>query len=137
MAAIGGDIIEVSVNHPELGSGSFYPKSGEGFTLDPGGFMTDDEDNGIAGDGSAIFKKTRKRWSVEGMVKWDMNGANELVFYRALEESSLESDFTFTSVNGTVWSAKGIPVGGNGGEMGDSTFTAKFSGGGRCIKIVG
>ena len=137
MAAIGGDIIEITVNHPELGSGKFSPKSGEGFALDPGGFTTDDEDNGIAGDGSPIFKKTRKRWSIEGMVKWDMNTSNELIYYRALEESSIQADYTFQSVNGTVWAAKGMPVGGNGGEMGDATFTAKFAGGGRCLKIVG
>lgn len=136
MSAIGGDILEISFNHPTLGSGYFYPKSGEGFTLDIGGFMNDDEETGVAGDGSLILKKTRKRWSCEGMVRWDMNQSVDLTKYRALEESSLETEFTMSSINGTVWSAKGVPVGGASGNMGDATFTLKISGGGRCIKIV-
>ena len=137
MAAIGGDIVEIRASHPELGDYVFFPKSGESFTLDVGGFMTDDEDNGIAGDGSIIAKKTRKRWSVEGVVRWDMNLANDLVFYRALEESNIEGEYTMTSINGTVWGAKGFPVGGNSGDMGAATFTLKVAGGGRCTKIVG
>lgn len=137
MAAIGGDIIEVRASHPELGDFVFFPKSGESFTLDPGGFMTDDSDNGIAGDGSGIYIKTQKRWSLEGVAKWDMNVSNEFEFYRALEESNIETDFTFTSSNGTVWGGKGMPVGGNQGDMGAATFSMKLSGGGRCTKIVG
>lgn len=137
MSAIGGDIIEIRVSHPELGDYVFFPKSGEAFTLDTGGFMTNDDDNGIAGDGSIIATKTRKRWSVEGVVRWDMNLSNDLVFYRALEESTIEADYTMSAVNKTVWGGKGFPVGGNSGDMGAATFTLKVSGGGRCTKIVG
>ena len=102
---IGGDITEISVNHPELGSGFFYPKSGESFELDPGGLVNDDEENGIAGNGVGIVKKTRKRWSVEGTLSWDMRNSADLAYYRALEESRFEADFTFESSNGTIWSA--------------------------------
>ena len=46
MAATGGDILEITFNHPTLGSGTIYPKSGEDSTLITGGFRSEDEDTG-------------------------------------------------------------------------------------------
>jgi hypothetical protein len=41
MAAVGGDILEVTYAHETLGSGTFFPKSGEDSTFDLGGFRGD------------------------------------------------------------------------------------------------
>jgi hypothetical protein len=41
--AVHGDILEVTYNHPTLGSGVFYPKANEGNKFDPGGFRNNDD----------------------------------------------------------------------------------------------
>jgi hypothetical protein len=133
----GGDIIEIRYKHPTLGDGVFYPKSGEAFTFDPGGFISADDDAGIAGNGEMIDIMTQKRWSLEGVTSWDMNGRNDLATLRLLESNPLLADWTWSSINGTVWGGKGKPVGGNSGDKGAATFTLKIAGGGKATKIIG
>lgn len=133
----GGDIIEVRYKHPTLGDGVFYPKSGEAGAFDPGGYMSADDDAGIAGNGEMIDVMTQKRWSLEIVCGWDMNDKNEVERLRALESNPITADWTWSSINGTVWGGKGKPVGGNGGDKGAATFTLKLQGGGRASKIVG
>ncbi|MCH9621002.1 MAG: hypothetical protein S4CHLAM20_04160 [Chlamydiia bacterium] len=135
MPAIGGDIIEITYNHPTLGSGSFFPKSEEDGTIDPGGFRTADEDNGVTGSGDAIYKKNRKRWSVEITSRWDANKANDLERLNLLSNSSIESTLTFELANGTVWKGQGMPVGDVQGSSNEATMSVKFAGGGFLEKI--
>ena len=135
MAAIGGDIIEITYNHPTLGSGSFFPKSEEDGTIDPGGFRTADEDNGVTGSGDPIFKKNRKRWSVEVTVRWDANKANDLERLNLLSNSSVEATYTFNLANGTIWKGVGMPVGDIQGSSNDATQSLKIAGGGFLEKI--
>ena len=68
MARVGGDITEISFNHPTIGSGVLYPKSGEEFNYDLGGIRTDDDAKGTTGDGQSIKKMTRNRWMIEGPI---------------------------------------------------------------------
>lgn len=133
----GGDIIEVRYKHPSLGDGVFYPKSGEAGAFDPGGIMSSDDDAGVAGNGEMINIMTRKRWSLEIVCGWDLNEKNEVAKMRSLEGNPIDSDWTISLLNGTVWGGKGRPVGGNGGDMGAGTFTLKLQGGFTCTKIVG
>ena len=55
--AQGGDVLELRVNHPTLGSRVFFPKSGEDNNLDLGGFRNEDDANMVTASGEAIVKK--------------------------------------------------------------------------------
>lgn len=136
MAAVGGDIIEITYNHPTLGSGTYYPKSGESFTLDLGGVKGNDDANMVDGGGNTIRQLNRTRWSCEGPVAWDSNVALELDTVTALAGDPVEADWTISHINGTVWGGKGAPVGDVQGDTNAATFTLKISGGGKLKKIV-
>ena len=135
--ATGGDILEITYNHPTVGSGRFYPKSAEDFTFDPGGFRSNDDDNGIDGGGNMIDQMNRIRWSAEGPISWDMNDVNELEVLRQLSSSPVQADYTIESINGTVWKGKGKPVGDIKGNMNAATVDLKLAGGGIADKIIG
>lgn len=136
MSAIGGDIIEITINHATLGSRTVYPKAGEDSTIILGGFRSEDEDQGIDGSGRMIDKMTRKRWSAETTVAWDNNIALEHEFLVSIAESPVEADFTITHVSGTVWGGKGKPVGDMEAAGMTATFKLKLAGGGKLSKIA-
>jgi hypothetical protein len=133
---VGGDIIEATYNHPTLGSGVFYPKSSEDSIFDLGGFRGSDDANMVDGGGRNIRQINQVRWVFESPVAWDMNTDNELQKLTDMAKNSQEADWTFTHINGTVWSGKGAPVGDISGNGNQSTFTLKISGGGALKKIV-
>ena len=54
MAAVGGDITEITYNHPDLGSGGLYPKAGEDTSYFVGGVVTGSDANMIDGGGNTI-----------------------------------------------------------------------------------
>ena len=137
MAFVGGDIIEITSNHPTLGSITLFPKSSEDGTFNTGGFKGEDDMAKLAGDGSSIRALTRNRWSVEVQIAWDLNDANEIDKLSALAGSTDESDWTFTLINGTVWGGKGSPVGDIPGSTNTAIIPVKFSGGGELKKILG
>jgi len=137
MAAVGGDVFEITFNHPTLGSGTLFAKAGEDTTFDPGGFRSNDDANMIAGDGTMIDQMNRNRWSFEGTIAWDMNEALELQQMVALAGSPVLSDWTITHVNGSVYGGQGKPVGDLQGNGNAATFTLKIAGSGTLKKIVG
>lgn len=136
MGAIGGDILEITYNHPTLGSGVIYPKSAEDSTIDLGGFRSADDANMIDGSGAMIDQMNRVRWMVETTVAWDNNVALELEKVVALSESPVQADWTITHISGTVWGGKGKPVGDLKGAGNGGTFSFKLSGGNKLKKIV-
>jgi hypothetical protein len=133
---VGGDIIEITYNHPTLGSGTIFPKSAEDGTFDLGGFRSNDDANMIDGGGNMIDQINRTRWSVETTVAWDMNVDETLEKLVALSGSPEQADWTFTHINGTIYGGKGKPVGDIQGNSNASTFTLKVSGGGTLKKIA-
>lgn len=137
MATVGGDIIEVTWNHPTLGSGILLPKAAEDSTYDLGGFTTGDDANMITGSGDAIYQMNNTRWSFEVTCAWDMNTRGDLEKMQALGANSGESTFTITNINGTVYSGTGKPVGPVTGNGNNGTFKLKVSGGGGMKKISG
>jgi len=129
MAAIGGDILEITYNHPTLGQGVLLPKSNESFTLDLGGFRSNDDANMIDGGGQMIDQINRVRWSGEGTIAVDeLQETQENM--TALAGSPQLADWTFTHVNGTVYGGKGKPVGDIQVDKNVNTMTLKISGGG-------
>lgn len=135
--AVGGDITEITYNHPTLGSGVIFPKAAEDNTIDEGGLRSSDDANMVAGNGEMIDQMNRVRWSVESTVAWDMNSREDLDKLVQLASSPVEAEWTFSFINGTVYGGTGKPVGDLQGNSNAVTFTLKVSGGGKLKKIVG
>lgn len=137
MAHIAGDITEITFNHPTLGNGVFYPKTGEGATIDKGGIRTADDAANRAANGQAIYVKNQVNWMLEVACKCDIkNTPNDLEVYTALCESNEEADWTTTHISGAVYGGKGMPVGDAQTDAQAGTFTLKISGGGKLEKIA-
>jgi len=133
--AVGGDIIEITYNHPTIGSGIIYPKASEESKYDLGGMRSEDDNKGVDGSGTMIDKMTRVRWSFETTIAWDMNVREELEALVALASDPVAANWTFTHINGTVYGAIGKPVGDMSGNGNNATFALKLSGGGILKQI--
>lgn len=133
---VGGDIIEITFNHPTLGTGTIFPKANEDSTFDLGGFRGDDDANMIDGSGGNIKKLNRVKWSVESTIPWDMNTKKELEIITNMAGSPIDAEWTFSHVNGSVYKGTGSPVGDQQANANAATFTLKVSGGGKLKKIV-
>lgn len=133
--ALGGDIIEITYNHPTLGSGVIFPKAAEDSTYDLGGFRSADEANGVDGGGNMIDTINRARWSFEVLITMDMIVDETLEAITEMAGSAELADWTFTNVNGTVYGGKGKPVGDIQQNGNASTGTLKVSGGGVLSKV--
>jgi len=131
----GGDIIEITYNHPTYGTGVLYPKAAEDSTYDFGGIRSSDDENQVDGAGNMIDIMNRKRWFFEDVVGNDMNTREEAEKMNDMAASPELADWTFTHINGTVYGAKGKPVGDIQVNGNAATFQLKISGGGKMAKI--
>jgi hypothetical protein len=120
-----GDLIEVTFNHPTVGSGVFYPKANEGNTFDPGGLRNNDDANMVTGAGDIMFQKNRVVGSFEIVVENDSRTRLDAEKVIELQESADNADWTVTHVNGTVWKGSGQPVGDVAVDVNAGTFTLK------------
>ncbi len=134
--AVGGDILEITYNHPTLGSGILRPKSAEDNTYDQGGIRTGDDANMIDGGGNPIWQKNRVMGFFEAVVANDQNTNEELEQMIALAADPVEAEWTFSLINGTVYGGTGVPVGDLQGNINQATFTLKVAGA-SFKKIVG
>lgn len=126
--AVGGDILEVTYNHPTLGSGTFFPKSSESSTYDTGGFRSKDEANGIDGSGTPIDTMNQIRGFFEVVVSNDMNTSQDVERAVALAESPVPATWTFTVINGISYGGSGKPVGDLTPDVDKATFKLKVAG---------
>lgn len=134
--AVGGDITEVTYNHPTIGSGTLFIKANEDSTFEPGGFRSNDDANGVTGSGEMIDQMNRVRSGFEVTVAWDMNTRNDIENVVLMVGSPVLADWTVTHINGTVWGGKGKPVGDISGNANNATFVLKVAGGGNFSKIL-
>lgn len=135
--AIAGDIVEITYNHPILGTGVFYPKSAEDSSYDLGGVRAADDKQGITGAGTPIYVLNNSRWQFGAPVEWDMNNRDDLAKVKALAASPIDAEWTITHINGVVHGGKGRPVGDYEGNGNAGTFDLLVQGGGELKKIVG
>lgn len=135
--AIGGDILEVTYNHPTLGSGTFWPKANEDSTFDPGGFKGDDDSNMVDGGGANIKKLNRARWSFEVAISADQNVSKDLEKVAALAADTQDGTWTVSHISGAVYQGLGSPVGDVNWNGNAATITLKIAGGGKMKKIAG
>lgn len=136
MAVTGGDIIEITYNHPTIGSGVIYPKANEDNNLDLGGFRGNDDANSIDGGGRNIRSLSRSRWSCEITPSWDTTVTQDLEKMVALAGDANEAVWTIQLINGSIYSGTGSPVGDLQGNYNNATFKLKIAGGGLLKKIA-
>lgn len=136
MGAIGGDIKEITFSHPTLGSGSFFPQSGQNNTIKLGGIQSVDDENLIDGSGEIVETKVRTRGFIEAVVSNDMNTRQDLIKAQQLQGSNVQADYTIAFQNDTVWSCKGAIVGSLEGDTHTTMFTLKIAYS-KIEKIVG
>lgn len=135
MGAIGGDILEITYNHPKHGSGTIFPKAAEDSTINLGGLRSADDANMVTGNGEMIDQMNNTRWSVETVVAWDMNVRAELEKLNDLAGDPVPASWTFTHVSGVIYGGSGKPVGELGGNGNQATFQLKVAGGGKLKKL--
>lgn len=133
---VGGDITEVTFNHPTIGSGVLLPKAGEDSTYDLGGFRSNDDASGIDGGGNAIDQMNRVRWSFEVPIANDMLVNQEAEKLVEMASSPVPATWTFTNINGSVYGGKGKPVGDIQPNGNTSILNLKVAGGGILKRIV-
>ena len=132
-----GDVLEITYNHPTLGSGTYFPKSAEDSSFDSGDFRSTDDANSITASGSMIDIINRTRWSVELPVEWDSAVDDELESLRELAANPVLAEWTIRRINGTVYRGTGKPVGDIVGNGNTGTIPLKVAGGGVMEKIAG
>jgi hypothetical protein len=134
---VGGDIIEITYNHPVIGSGTLFCKSNEDGTLDLGGFRSNDDANSITGDGKLIDQLNRVRASFETPpIAWDMTEQDELKKLSEMTESPILADWTIESISGSIWGGRGKPVGDIQGNTNTDLITLKLAFEGKLEQIA-
>lgn len=136
MAYIGGDIKEITCNHPVEGSVVLQVKAAEDNTYDLGGVRGVDDANMVTGNGTTIRTLNNRRWQVNVTVAWDMNNALDLQKVVRMCASPEEGDWTFASINGSIYGGKGSPVGDLSANVNQATFPLIIAGGGQLKKIA-
>jgi hypothetical protein len=126
---LGGDFIEVRVSHPTLGDHTFYPKSNEGNTFDPGGVRAVDDANMITGNGAeTIDQLNRVRSSFEIVCANDMNEREDAQFAASLGGDPVPGQWTVSHISGVTYGLTGRPVGDIQVDTNAGTFTLKVAG---------
>jgi hypothetical protein len=134
--AVGGDIVEVTWNHPTLGSGVIVPKANEDNSYEPGGIQTEDDADAVDGSGNPIWKLNRKLGYFQLVATNNQNTGQELEKMRALQADPVPTEWTFSIINGTVYGGTGKPVGELVGNINQATFPLKVNSS-QFKKIVG
>ena len=136
MATIAGDITEVLWSHPTLGTGVFYPKSGEDSTIELGGFRNSDDANMRSGDGERIYQKNAVSPFFECTIKHETITAQDAEAVVALAESTVEAVWEVTHVSGATYKLRGMPSGDIQPNLNQGTFTLKVVGSGKMQKLA-
>lgn len=137
MGATGGDITQVSFNHPTLGGATFFPKANEDSTLDLGGFRTDDDSNNVDGSGAMIKKINRNLWMAEMTIAGDLNTRQDMEALTALSGNPVDATWKIAHVSGAVYMGQGTVVGDIQQNLNNATIKLKLAGGQQLKKISG
>lgn len=123
-----GDIKEVAVDHPELGSRVFAFKSSEDATRRKGGYVSADNDDGITSTGTMIDVMNMKRWQMELVIGCS---DDDYDFVVDLAASPVLGTWTFQNQANKVSTGEGKPVGDIEKNDQAGTMTLKLAGGGK------
>lgn len=106
-----GDVTEITINNPDLGTRAFFPKAGESNSLIIGGVEIADDTSSVTSSGTPIYVGSMKLGSLSVLIENDMVDREDQVFLQALAGASSSSTFTVSIINGSVWKGQGRPVG--------------------------
>jgi hypothetical protein len=135
MSVIGGDITDLTFNHPTLGTGTLLCKSDEDSELDLGGYRSSDEEKGIDTGGNMIDTMTLSRWSATFSIAGDLITREELEKLTALTKDPVPAVWTISHISGAVYRGSGKPVGDIKQGMKAATIALKIAGGGSLKKV--
>jgi hypothetical protein len=136
MSVIGGDITELTFNHPTIGTGVLFVKSDEDSELDLGGYRSTDEEKGIDTGGNMIDIMTLSRWMASFVVAGDLTSRGDLEKLTSLAKDPVTAQWTITHISGAIYQGNGKPVGDVKQAMKAATIALKISGGGQCKKVA-
>ena len=133
----GGDLIEITCQHPTIGLIRLAPKGSEDTEIDPGGYMNQDSDDSVTGDGQNIVVKNAKRWSVVTPPIGLSESPNNLIQLQQVIDSAEEAVWTFTFIDNSVYKGTGTIMGDLKGNKNTAMINSiKVGGGGRLEKIA-
>lgn len=121
MSVFGSSVKEISVENDDIGQIFIFPVDGEENTLNLGGYRNDDTVQ-LDGAGRAIFSKKQVTGMFEGPIINDMATSREYNAMVACAASTSDTTFTFTLVNGEVFSG----IGGIVGDLDMNTYKSSF-----------
>lgn len=129
MAKIGGDLLQITVQHPTAGSKIIYGVAGESTTIKLGGI--ENEDNGaVDGGQNLIISKRNVAGYIQGPFANDNRAAQaEFEFMQVVAASPVEAVFTFAYIDGEIYSGSGTPVGEITLDAKAATFQMKVTSG--------
>lgn len=136
MPVIGGDVTELTFNHPTLGNGVLFVKSDEDSELDTGGYRSADEEKGIDTGGNMIDTMTLSRWSSSFVVAGDMTTREDLEKLVDLASNPVQAVWTITHISGVIYQGTGKPVGDVKQALKAATIQLKVAGGGKLKKVA-
>lgn len=106
--AVYGDLLQVSCEHPELGSRVFKIKSAEDYPIQKGGFKHADDENNTTTDGERIYIVTRYSWMATVTV---VPQSGDIDYLQDMVNTVIEGNWTYTHKNGEVRVGRGLPAG--------------------------
>lgn len=124
-----GDVTEIQVSHPDLGSRTFFPKAGEGNTFYKGGIVVNDDVAAITSAGDMIYTNNRQAGYFSVLIEDDQNNRKDSTFLEKLAGSSLPGVWTLSLINGSIYQGEGKPVGAFETNLNDGTLTLKVNSG--------
>jgi hypothetical protein len=122
-----GDIVQVTVDHSELGDLVLEAKATEDYAMQKGGYKSADDDGNIGIAGTRIDVKNRYPWSMELTV---IAKAGDYDFLHDLMENDVEGDWTIRFPSGDTRTGTGKPVGDLALNEQAGTITVKLQGSG-------
>ena len=131
----GGDLVEITFNHPNEGTGVLFAKADEEAELNLGGNRTADEAKSVATSGQNIKVVTRDRWHLSFVLATDLTSADHLDKLSRMAGSPNDGTWTFSHISGAVYRGLGGPVGDVNAAMKASTTQLKISGGGQLSRL--
>lgn len=128
MAAIGGDILEISFSNDSVGSGTFFAKSGESHTFDLGGLRNEVTTDGA---GNPITKKNVVPWKMEVTLSRDVDTAEKI---NELAASLVPTTWDISHANGRTYTGVGTPTGDIAEDGNEATIPLTVHGGGKLSR---
>lgn len=99
-----GDTLELTVQHPTVGSLALAVKAEEDVNVDKGGYSSTTVMNG---NGTGHQQKTAKPWRITGLMLESEPGDGVLEFVQAVQDAPEAAVFTWQHINGTIYKGSG------------------------------